>query len=463
MAKNGVSEGDLDTAAKAMELKRELQKLVKAIVDADDVDLEATDRALQMLRDLKELKLKKSMSLKLRSGYNNQETVSGMTPEEFICPLSKELMRDPVIVANGQTYDRPFIQKWLKSGNRTCPRTQQVLTHTILTPNQLIREMIQQWCKNHGITLSESLQHSSEEGLMEVDRDHFLSLLGKMSSTLQNQKEAAKELRQLTKKIPSFRALFGESVNAVPQLLSPLSQSKCLSEVHPDLQEDVITTLLNLSIHDNNKKLVAETPEVIPLLMDALRSGTIETRSNAAAALFTLSAVDSNKSFIGKSGALKPLVDLLDEGHPLAMKDVASAIFNICIIHDNKARAVGDGAVRVILKKITSRIHVDELLSILAMLSTNQKAVEEIGELGGVSCLLSLMRETSCDRNKENCVAILHTICFSDRSKWSEMREEDKTYGTLSQLSKNGTSRAKRKAAGILERLNRAVNLTHTA
>ncbi|XP_073274075.1 U-box domain-containing protein 9-like [Primulina huaijiensis] len=461
MAKNGVSEGDSDMAAKAMELKRELQKMVKAIVDADDVDLEATDRALQIMRDLKELKLKKSMSLKLRSGYNDQETVYGTAPEEFRCPLSKELMRDPVIVANGQTYDRTFIQKWLNSGNRTCPRTQQVLTHTILTPNQLIREMIQQWCKNHGITLSESLQ--SEEGLMGADRDHFLSLLGKMSSTLQNQKEAAKELRQLTKRIPSFRALFGESVNAIPQLLSPLSQSKCFSEVHPDLQEDVITTLLNLSIHDNNKKLVAETPKVIPLLMDALQSGTIETRSNAAAALFTLSAVDSNKSFIGKSGALKPLVDLLDEGHPLAMKDVASAIFNICIIHDNKARAVGDGAVRVILKKITSRTHVDELLSILAMLSTNQKAVEEMGELGGVSCLLSLMRETSCDRNKENCVAILYTICFSDRSKWSEMREEEKTYGTLSQLAKNGTSRAKRKASGILERLDRAVNLTHTA
>ncbi|XP_075503940.1 U-box domain-containing protein 9-like [Primulina tabacum] len=461
MAKNGVSEEDSNMAAKAMELKRELQKMVKAIVDADDVDLETTDRALQMLRDLKELKLKKSMSLKLRSGYKDEETLYGTAPEAFRCPLSKELMRDPVIVANGQTYDRTFIQKWLNSGNRTCPRTQQVLTHTILTPNQLIREMIQQWCKNHGITLSESLQ--SEEGLMGADRDHFLSLLGKMSSTLQNQKEAAKELRQLTKRIPSFRALFGESVNAIPQLLSPLSQSKCFSEVHPDLQEDVITTLLNLSIHDNNKKLVAETPKVIPLLMDALRSGTIETRSNAAAALFTLSAVDSNKSFIGKSGALKPLVDLLDEGHPLAMKDVASAIFNICIIHDNKARAVGDGAVKVILKKITSRIHVDELLSILAMLSTNQKAVEEMGELGGVSCLLSLMRETSCDRNKENCVAILYTICFSDRSKWSEMREEEKTYGTLSQLAKNGTSRAKRKASGILERLDRAVNLTHTA
>ncbi|KAI3461823.1 hypothetical protein Pfo_018486 [Paulownia fortunei] len=460
MAKSGVLEGDPMMVAKAMELKKELQKLVKAIVDEDDVNLEAIDRVQKMLCALKELKLKKSVYL---NHHYAHEMVSGAVPEEFKCPLSRELMREPVIIASGQTFDRPFIQKWLKAGNRTCPRTQQVLSHTILTPNHLIREMIVQWCKNHGIKLPDSVQYTSEEGLTESDRDHFLSLLKKMSSTLSGQKEAAKELRLLTKRMPSFRALFGESLDAILQLLSPLSQSKCQSELHPDLQEDIITTLLNLSIHDNNKKLVAETPMVIPLLMDALRSGTIETRSNAAAALFTLSALDSNKALIGKSGALKPLIDLLDEGHPLAMKDVASAIFNLCIIHENKARAVRDGAVPVILKKIMSRMHVDELLSIIAMLSTSQKAIEEMGELGAVPCLLGIIRETSCARNKENCIAILYTICFSGRSKWKEMREEETRYHTISQLAQNGTSRAKRKASGILERINRAVNLTHTA
>lgn len=362
-----------------------------------------------------------------------------------------------------QTYDRPFIQRWLKSGNRTCPRTQQVLSHTILTPNILVRDMISQWCKNHGVQLPDSFQYSDEDGVTESDRDRFLSLLEKMSKTLSDQKEAAKELRLLTKRTPSFRALFGESLDAIPQLLSPLSRNKSRSEIHPDLQEDVITTVLNLSIHDSNKKLVAETPMVIPLLLDALRSGTIETRSNAAAALFTLSALDSNKELIGKSGALKPLVDLLEDGHALAMKDVASAIFNLCILHENKLRAVKAGAVRVIVEKLVNRMHVDELLAILAMLSTDQRAIEELGELGAVSCLLSIIRESSCARNKENCIAILHTICYNDRTKWREIREEEKTYGTISQLAQNGTSRAKRKASGILDRLNRAVNLTHTA
>ena len=362
-----------------------------------------------------------------------------------------------------QTYDRPFIQNWLNAGNRTCPRTHQVLSHTVLIPNHLIREVIEQWFKNQGIELPNTVDYINEEGATEADRDHFLCLLKKMSSVLSDQKAAAKELRLLTKKHPSFRVLFCDSEDAIPQLLKPICGSNSFSGIHPDLQEDVITTILNISIHDNNKKLVAETPMVIPLLTKALRSGTIDTRSNAAAALFTLSALDSNKQLIGKSGALKPLVDLLEEGHPLAMKDVASAIFTLCVINENKGRAVKDGAVTVIVSKIKSQIHVDELLAILALLSSHQKAVQDMGELGAVPCLLSIMRESSCERNKENCIAILQTVCLYDRSKLKEIKEEENNHRTISELAQNGTSRAKRKASGILERLNRVVNITHTA
>ncbi|KAG9154380.1 hypothetical protein Leryth_000820 [Lithospermum erythrorhizon] len=460
MAKTGVFEGDQGMLAKVNELKKELYKAVKSIGD-DDINVEAIDIAQDMLSALKELKLQRSSSSVSLNLQNEKKSV--VVPEEFKCPLSKELMKDPVIVSSGLTFDRPFIQKWLKSGNLVCPQTQQVLSLSMVTPNLLIREMISQWCKKNRIKLPDPVQYSKEEGLTEADRGLFLSLLDKLSKTMSDQKEAAKQLRLLTRRTPSFRAMFGESSGALSQLLNPLSRSKSTSDVHPDLQEDIITTVLNLSIHDNNKKLVAETPMVIPILIDALRSGTIETRTNAAAALFTLSALDSNKELIGKSGALKPLIDLLDEGHSLSMKDVASAIFTLCILHENRARAVRDGAVQVILRKIANRVYVDELLAILAMLSNNQRAVEELGDLGAVSCLLSIMRETSCARNQENCIAILYTICFNDRSKWKELREEERTHATISQLGQNGTSRAKRKASGILERLNRAMHLTHTA
>ncbi|KAF7825862.1 U-box domain-containing protein 9 [Senna tora] len=477
MAKSGVVAESDPTAARAARLKKELQRLVKSIVDDDDCSIQTIDQAKEALCVLKDLKLRKrsspspsstsSLSFKLHKSTST-------CPEEFRCPLSKELMGDPVILASGQkfflsimqTYDRPFIQRWLKAGNRTCPQTQQVLSHTLLTPNDLIRQMIEQWCKNHGVELSNQVHclYNEESMITVADRDHFLSLLEKMSSSsLSEQKAAAKQLRLSTKKIPSFRSLFGETSESIPKILKPISGSDSFNNIHPDLQEDVITTLLNISILDSNKKLVAETPMVIPLLVKALKSGTIETRSNAAATLFTLSALDSNKELIGKSGALKPLIDLLEEGHPLAMKDAASAIFTLCVIHENKARAVRDGAVSVILKKISSRVRVDELLTILALLSNHQKAVQDMADAGAVASLLSIMRESTCERNKENCVAILQTICMYDRTKLKEVKEEEIKNRTISELALNGTSRAKRKASGILERLNRVVNITHTA
>ncbi|KAJ7978213.1 RING-type E3 ubiquitin transferase [Quillaja saponaria] len=359
------------------------------------------------------------------------------------------------------TYDRPFIQRWLNEGHRTCPQTQQVLSHTILTPNHLVRDMISQWFKEHGIEIPKPVRDIDEEVITNADRHCLNSLLQKLSLSVSDQKEAAKELRLLTKRMPSFRTLFGVSGDVIPQLLNPLSAGN--ADIHPDLKEDLITTVLNFSIQDNNKKIIAENPLVIPLLIDSLQSGTIQTRSNAAAAIFTLSALDSNKHIIGESGAFKHLINLLDEGHLLVIKDVASAIFNLCIVPVNRGRAIQEGAVGVILKKVMDSILVDELLAILALLSSHPNAVEDMAEIGALPCLLEIIRESTSERTKENCVAIVHTIYFYDRNTWREIREEEKANSTLSKLAQSGTSRAKRKVNGILDRLSKGPSLTHTA
>ncbi|XP_027351722.1 U-box domain-containing protein 9-like [Abrus precatorius] len=447
------SESGREVSVSASELKEKLWELVKAIVHTDDYTVQATDEAISTLKSLKDFKSASGTSFSDRLDHF-------ALPPHFRCPISTHLMTDPVILSSGQTYDRPFIQRWLNEGNRTCPQTQQVLSHTILTPNYLVRDMIQQWCNDRGIELPKPAC-DIHEVVTDADRDHLNFLLRKLSLSVSDQKEAAKELRRLTKRMPSIRTHFGESSDVILQLLSPLSPGTPCAD--SDLQEDLITTVLNLSIHDDNKKVFAEDPTVISLLIDALKSGTVQTRSNAAAAIFTLSALDSNKHIIGKSGAIKHLLDLLHEGQPLAMKDAASAIFNLCLVHENKGRTVREGAVQVILNKMMDHILVDELLAILALLSSHPKAVEEMGDLGAVPFLLSIIRESTSERSKENCVAILYTICFSDRTKWKEIREDEKVNGTLSKLAQCGTSRAKRKANGILERLNRSPSLTHTA
>ncbi|KAF3780331.1 U-box domain-containing protein 9 [Nymphaea thermarum] len=441
---------------KAPELKRELLRLVRAIPEDDGEERrvgEVFDRIERAVRALRGLKHRRTLSQKLDAAG---------VPEQFLCPISSELMKDPVILATGQTYDRVYIQAWLNAGHRTCPRTQQVLSHVILTPNYLVRNMIQQWCESQGIELPAPQNGTGDiyqEGITEGERLHLDSLLERMAfPSIEQQKQAAKELRLLTKRMPSFRALLGETPDAIPLLLSLLSRAD--SDHHPEVQEDVVTTILNLSIHDENKKIVTDTPEAIPLLIKALKKGSMETRSNSAATLFTLSALDANKVKIGEAGAISPLVELLDQGSSMAKKDAAAAIFNLCIMHDNRARAVSDGAVRVLLKTIMDESAglVDESLAILAILSSNQQALEEIGRNGGTRCVLDIIRESTSGRNRENAVAVLHAVCWNDRTKLKEVREEEDENGSLTVLSQNGTSRARRKAASILERLRRVAN-----
>ncbi|XP_022718995.1 U-box domain-containing protein 9-like [Durio zibethinus] len=441
---------ELEATGEETELKKELQRVVKTILE-DGNGIEITIEAMRIFSCLAELMLKKPL------GLGMDDTV---LPEKFKCPLSGEIMGDPVVLGSGQTYDRPHIQKWLNEGNLTCPLSKQVLSHSILTPNCLVRELISHWCKKRGIALPKSYQDIDGEMMTEVDRMHLNSLLEKMSSSLSDQKEAAKELRRLTKTTPSYRASFCEFTNAISRLLSPLSETKVESD--PDLQEDLITTVLNLSIHDNNKKPVAENPVVIPLLTESLKFGTIETRRNAAAALFTLSALDSNKFIIGNSGALAPLLQLLCEGHPLAMKDAASAIFNLCPVYENKAKFNEIGAAKVILQKIKDGILVNELLSILAMLSTHHKAIDELGDLDTLHCLLQIIRDSSSDSTKENCVAILYNVCLNDLTLLMVVKAEEIEKHTLAELADTGTTRARRKASGIIEKMHKALPTIHT-
>ncbi|XP_058104152.1 U-box domain-containing protein 4-like isoform X1 [Magnolia sinica] len=82
------------------------------------------------------------------------QTINGMPiPTDFRCPLSLELMSDPVIVASGQTYERAFIRKWLDQGLTLCPKTRQTLSHTNLIPNYTVKALIANWCELNNIKL----------------------------------------------------------------------------------------------------------------------------------------------------------------------------------------------------------------------------------------------------------------------------------------------------------------------
>ena len=64
---------------------------------------------------------------------------------DFVCPISGELMRDPVVAADGNSYERESIQRWLGPplNRRTSPLTNAGLEHVMLTPNRTLKKAIE--------------------------------------------------------------------------------------------------------------------------------------------------------------------------------------------------------------------------------------------------------------------------------------------------------------------------------
>ena len=62
-------------------------------------------------------------------------------PDEFICPITTEIMTDPVSTSDGFTYERAAITEWLRTKD-TSPKTGAKLESTTLYPIHSLRSMI---------------------------------------------------------------------------------------------------------------------------------------------------------------------------------------------------------------------------------------------------------------------------------------------------------------------------------
>ena len=62
-------------------------------------------------------------------------------PDDYICPITSEIMTDPVSTSDGFTYEREAITEWLRTKD-TSPKTGAKLESTTLIPNFSLRSII---------------------------------------------------------------------------------------------------------------------------------------------------------------------------------------------------------------------------------------------------------------------------------------------------------------------------------
>lgn len=114
------------------------------------------------------------------------------------------------------------------------------------------------------------------------------------SESLKESQAAAKDLRMMAKVDESCRGPIAEA-GGIEALLPLLHSSD------PDLQENVITTLLNLSINPLVRVRITQTQNALEAILNVIRWGhTAASKENAAATLFSLLIVEDYRDVVGR-------------------------------------------------------------------------------------------------------------------------------------------------------------------
>jgi hypothetical protein len=72
---------------------------------------------------------------------SSSSSAGAQWPRQFLCPLTGQVMMDPVMAADGHNYDRAAISDWLRLRD-VSPVTGQPLSSAVLQANYSLRQAI---------------------------------------------------------------------------------------------------------------------------------------------------------------------------------------------------------------------------------------------------------------------------------------------------------------------------------
>lgn len=128
---------------------RVLGDIISQRLGLDDEASTATVRLLEQLcAELVELKQSEYYQQHMRfMTITTQNTIDD--PSDYICPITQEVMKDPVKFVDGYSYEREAITNWLQT-SRTSPMTREELAPNVniassLTPNVQLKSKITQY------------------------------------------------------------------------------------------------------------------------------------------------------------------------------------------------------------------------------------------------------------------------------------------------------------------------------
>ncbi len=111
-----------------------------------------------------------SMGAPIHAADLNQALGAELRPSEHLCPITQEVMQDPVVASDGFSYERAAILQWINA-QHTSPMTRKFMVNDV-HPNQNLRNVISEW-KPEAIGKRSVLADMTPDEIIKVLREEF--------------------------------------------------------------------------------------------------------------------------------------------------------------------------------------------------------------------------------------------------------------------------------------------------
>ncbi|KAL5218961.1 hypothetical protein ABZP36_019645 [Zizania latifolia] len=292
--------------------------------------------------------------------------------EAFVCPLTKQVMRDPVTIETGQTFEREAILKWFREcrdngRSPTCPLTQRELRTTETTPSVALRSVIQEWrARNEEKELDRACASLVGVGLHghggggDEEEDAALRALVYVSQICLRS-AASKDLVRRRGVLPAVaemlkngsRRLRLKSLQVLRVLVEDNDDNKeelgkgdtirtiikFLSNEHAQERELAVSLLHELSGHEPTCERIGAVYGAVLLLvgMASSKSESAVAVEKAENTLRNLDRFDANVKQMADNGRLQPLLTRLLQGDQEMQVAMADYLGELALANDDKA------------------------------------------------------------------------------------------------------------------------------
>ncbi|XP_062113287.1 U-box domain-containing protein 21-like [Humulus lupulus] len=271
-------------------------------------------------------------------------------PGHFRCPISLDLMKDPVTLMTGITYDRQSIETWIEAGNITCPITNQELKNLEPIPNHAIRKMIQGWCVDNRSRGVERIPTPRTP----ISSHEVLEILSKMNAAIEKRdssgcRDLAVKIKSSAKESERNKRCFVN--NGAGSTLSKAFEAFSSSDDHVVLEEILSSLTLVFPLDDDSKFRFMNSSSSMNCMVRFLESGDLAGRRNSVLLMKQLISSSDHQSIaavVDIKGALEALVKLIKEPIcPTVTKSSLIIIYRMLISSSSQAEKVGEAFVEL--------------------------------------------------------------------------------------------------------------------